>query len=358
MSYRKSYHTSISLSGSETVSYPASEHGGTTTAYWQHTEPIAIDITVDTEPFDSSVQSCNGHVLALGAAVGVMNTAQCAAIQQGATQVSASLQKGFFGTIRTELGAQMADLKNQFEAKLGLMVQQAKSSKAGLERMQRDFQRIVSRYQELFRNLDEECHHRVLELDRPSFRLADAVVGTLLTQTRLSLAATSLTISREVGETQALLVVSRIRRKALGMLESAKFHLVQERAAGRSLQEVVLPQPIDARKALRLPILVMVAESEGGPAVTTVKGPEGFAKSAADAVKAGVTRDPENSGSWKWTTMPPAARARLQREYMMCVDKRFGAAASEADQRTATLMAQMWESTTPSCVVARLQENA
>src|ERR1035441_6607904 len=107
MSYRRSYNTSISLSGSETVSYPASEHGGTTTAYWQHTEPISIDITVDTEPFDSSVQSCNGHVLALGAAVGVMNTAQCAAIQQGAAQVSASLQKGFFGTIKTELGAQM-----------------------------------------------------------------------------------------------------------------------------------------------------------------------------------------------------------------------------------------------------------
>jgi hypothetical protein len=142
------------------------------------------------------------------------------------------------------------------------------------------------------------------------------------------------------------------------MLESAKFHLVQERAAGRSLQEVLLPQPIDARKALRLPILVMVAESEGGTTVTTVKGPDGFAKSAADVVKAGVTRDPENSGSWKWTTMPPVARARLQREYMMCVDKRFGAAASEADQRTATLMEQMWESSTPSCVVARLQENA
>jgi hypothetical protein len=188
--------------------------------------------------------------------------------------------------------------------------------------------------------------------------LADEVVGTLLTQRRLSLAATSLTISREVGETQALLVVSRIRRKALGMLESAKLHLIQERAAGTSLLEVLLPQPIDVRKAIRLPVLVMVADSESGTRTTTVKGPDGFAKSAADAVKAGVTRDPENSGSWNWTTMPPAARARLQREYMMCVDRRFGAATSEADQRIATLMAQMWGSSSASCVVAKLQENA
>jgi hypothetical protein len=286
-----------------------------------------------------------------------MNTAQCAAILQGAKQVSASLQKGFFGTIKTELGAQMADLKNQFEAKLGLMVQQARSSKAGLERMQRDLQRIVARYQELFRNLDEECHHRVLELDRPSFRLADEVVGTLLTQRRLSQAATSLTISRELGETQALLVVSRIRRRALGMLESAKLYLLQERTIGRSLQEILLPQPIDDRKTLRLPVLVMVADSEGGTRTTTVKGPDGFAKVAAEAVKAGVTRDPENSGSWNWTAMPPTARARLQREYMMCIEKRFGAATSEADQRTATMMTQLWESSSASCVVARLQEN-
>jgi hypothetical protein len=295
--------------------------------------------------------------VALGGAVGVMNTAQCVAIKQGATEVSESLQKGFFGTVKTELSQQMAGLKNQFEANLGLMVQQARSGKSGLERMQRDFQRIVSRYQELFRNLDEECRHRVLELDRPSFRLADEVVGTLLTQRRLSLAATSLTISREVGRTQSLLVVSRIRRKALGMLENAKLHLMQERDVGRSLQEILLPQPVDARKALRLPVLVMVAESERGTRETTVMGPDGFAKGAADAVKVGVTRDPENSGSWNWTTMSPAARARLQREYMMCVEKRFGAATSEADQRTATLMAQLWESSSASCVVARLQEN-
>ena len=356
MSYRRSYRESISLSGSVRVDYPASEKGGSTTAYWEHTEPISIDVTVDTSPFDSSVQSCKGHLVALAAAVGVMNTAQCVVIKQGATQVSESLQKGFFGTIKSELSQQMTDLRNQFEAKLGLMLQQAKSSKSGLERMQRDFQRIASRYQDLFRNLDEECHHRVLEMDKPSFRLADEVVGTLLTQKRLSLAATNLTISREVGETQSLLVVSRIRRRALSMLGSAKLHLVQERAVGRSLQEILLPQPVDNRKAFRLPVLVMVADGERGTRDITVKGPDGFAKGAADIVKACVTRDLENSGSWNWTTMPPAARARLQREYMTCVEKRFGTATSEVDQRTASLMAQLWQSSSPTCVVARPEE--
>lgn len=353
MSYRRSYHASISMSGTVSVSYPASEHGGTTTASWHHTEPVSINITVNTSPFDNSVASCNEHVLALGATVGVMNSAQCAAIKQGAAEVSESLKKGFFGTIKTELSQQMADLRNQFEAKLGLMVQQTKSSKSGLERMQRDFQRIVSRYVELFQRLDEECRHRVLQLDKPSFGLADEVVGTLLTQRRLSLGARNLTISREVGETQALLVVSRIRSKALGMLESAKHHLVQEKTMARSMQEVLLPQPVEARKELRLPVLVMDADSERGKREIIVQGPEGLAKIAVNEVRAGVTKDPENAGTWRWTTMPPAERARLQREYMTCIQKRFGAATSEADQRKATLMAQLWQATSTSCVVAK-----
>lgn len=357
MSYRKNYRESITLSGSVNVNYPASERGGSTSVDWHHTEAISIDLTVDTSPFDHSVDGCKGHLLALGAAVGVMNTAHCAVIQQGAAEVSNSLEKGFFGIVKAELSQQMADLKNQFEAKLGLMVQQASSSRAGLERMQRDFERIVSRYQQLFRNLDEECRHRILELDRPSFQLAHEVVETLLVQRRLSLAATSLTISREVGETQSLLVVSRIRRKALGMLESVKLHLVQEQTVGRSLQEIILRQPVDARKTLHLPVLVMVADSDSGTTETTVRLPDGFVIDAADTLKTNVTRDPDNSGSWSWTTLPLAARARLQREYMACIAKKFAAGTSEADERKATLMEQLWQSSPAACVVAQEQEN-
>jgi len=190
--------------------------------------------------------------------------------------VSASLQKGFFGTIRTELGAQMADLKNQFEAKLGLMVQQAKSSKgrpgenaAGLSAHRFQVSGTVSQPGRRMPPPGSGAGQAVLSVGRRGRR------DSTHTNPIISRCNKSDHFPEKSAETQALLVVSRIRRKALGMLESAKFHLVQERAAGRSLHEVLLPQPIDARKALRLPILVMVAESEGGTTVTTVKGPDG-----------------------------------------------------------------------------------
>jgi len=356
MSYSRNYRESIRLSGSVKVDYPASENGGSTTAYWEHTEPISINITVDTSPFDSSVNNCNHHVVALGAAVGVMNAAQRAAIQQGAARISASLERGFFATIRTDLNAQMADLRNQFEARLALMVQQARSCKACLETMQRDFERIVSRYQDLFRNLDEENRRRVLELDRPSFRLADEVGETLLKQKRLSLAALSLTIARELGETQTLLVVSRIRRRALAMLNSARNHLVQERSLGRSMRDIVSSRRVEDRGSHWVPVLLMAADGSGGLTANTVTCPDGLSVRAAQAVTATVTRQMAEPGSWGWRPIPHSVRLRLQREFQRCVERRFGQATSEEDRRISTLMAQLWESSSAACVIAGRRE--
>ena len=79
MSYTESFSRSIAVhySGTVTVNYPASEHGGSTTASYSGTayEQVDVDIHVDTAPFDASVANCNNHVNGLTASVGAMNTA-------------------------------------------------------------------------------------------------------------------------------------------------------------------------------------------------------------------------------------------------------------------------------------------
>ena len=59
MSYKRSYHETITVngSGSKTVSYPKSESGGSMTVTVQYTErvPVDIDISVDTNQFDKSI---------------------------------------------------------------------------------------------------------------------------------------------------------------------------------------------------------------------------------------------------------------------------------------------------------------
>jgi len=348
VSYRRNYSRSLHFSGSVNVSYPASERGGTTTAHWSHTEPISIDIDVDTVPFDSSIESCNGHVVALAGAVGLMNAAQCAAIEQRAAQISESLERGFFGMVRSELGSQMADLRNQFESKLALMTQQARTCRGLLDTMERDFQRIVSRYHDLFRNLDEENRRRVVELDRPAFRLSNEVGGNLLTRMRHTLAATNVTAASEGAEAQSTIVVAQVRSATLRMLETAKAHLLQERTVARSIAEIVHSIPVAKRRGVCLPVLITVA----GDGELRLQTPPGLDAKFSGSVRDAIQRDHEQRGNWSWTPLPPAERTRIQAEVSNCLQRRFGEASSEADRRTAAWTAKLWQASAPLWLTA------
>ena len=48
MSYTQRYSASVTVSGSKSVSYPSSEHGGSMTVYYQQTEPVNVTINVRT----------------------------------------------------------------------------------------------------------------------------------------------------------------------------------------------------------------------------------------------------------------------------------------------------------------------
>ena len=52
MSYTRSFQGQAHYDGYVRVSYPASEHGGTTTEYYSGSIPIQINVSVDTDRFD------------------------------------------------------------------------------------------------------------------------------------------------------------------------------------------------------------------------------------------------------------------------------------------------------------------
>ena len=82
MSYTQTFSSAINVSGSVTVHYPASEHGGSTTAYYEQTVPVNMNVTVNTNPFEQSVQNANLSVDGLTASVTAMNAANCTAIAE------------------------------------------------------------------------------------------------------------------------------------------------------------------------------------------------------------------------------------------------------------------------------------
>ena len=87
MSYSRSY--TFSVSGS--ISYPASEHGGTVSYH----DSVEVNLYVDTSPFDRSVRSCGSEVNALTASVAGAAVQMCNTRKQTARLISQSIVNGF-----------------------------------------------------------------------------------------------------------------------------------------------------------------------------------------------------------------------------------------------------------------------
>lgn len=118
MSYTRNFTKKIDVHYSCDVDYPASEHGGTTTYHGIATEIVSIEVTVDTNPFDQSVISCNNMVNTLTSSVAATEAAQIVSINKNAEKVGNTIINGFFNTIRLEIDQQIVQLNNHIKSTL------------------------------------------------------------------------------------------------------------------------------------------------------------------------------------------------------------------------------------------------
>lgn len=95
MSYTRSFTKTIAVHYSGSVSYPASQSGGTTSYSGTAYETVTVNVNVDTDPFDASVAQCNTGVGMLTGSVVATEAAQVASIGEAAQKVGSTIVKGF-----------------------------------------------------------------------------------------------------------------------------------------------------------------------------------------------------------------------------------------------------------------------
>ena len=112
MSYSRFYTVSVPYSG--TVSYPASESGGSKS--YSGSVPVDITIEVDTDDFDASVDRCKGHVNGLTAAVAATEAAEVEAKKLSSRKIAQSILKGFFNYVGADLSQKIKELHSSVES--------------------------------------------------------------------------------------------------------------------------------------------------------------------------------------------------------------------------------------------------
>jgi hypothetical protein len=173
MSYTRQYHEVVSGTKTETVSvsYPASQSGGTTsrTVTVRIDIPVNINIHVDTIPFDHSVRNAENNITLLTGAVVATEAAAIISKKKSARKVGDAIVNGFFSYVRSEISQQVSEITQQTEALLVHIKSLAEACVSKKEQMTTDYHRISSRYVKLFTDLNRELALRIHQMDRPAF---------------------------------------------------------------------------------------------------------------------------------------------------------------------------------------------
>ncbi|MCL2244960.1 MAG: hypothetical protein FWC03_10920 [Treponema sp.] len=347
MSYSKSYHASVPYSG--TVSYGPSQNGGTKS--YSGSVPVDITINVNTAPFDGSINKFNTSVIALGGSVAAMNAAQCIAIKKTADEISASLIKGFFGTISTELSQQIQALSSAINAGLGLIHEQSKAVTEKKGVMEGDYNRITGRYIKLFSDLDDECFKRIYALDKPSFNISKNVIRELISESSCNAAAMNLLGIDEASSSKMCLFVSALNRKTLEILRTMHSYINQESSIKSMIDSLLFNDELGENIPLYIPVIWSESdtlESQGTDQNCFITNDinQQEKKTIADRVK-NFCRD-INSAKWKPADEPE--KEMLNREFNLLAETQFAAGMNAVtdettQQRVYKTMMSLWQNT-------------
>ncbi len=180
MSYTKSYHGSVHYSGSKSITYPASNHGGQKTVHYSGDVPVEITIHVNTDPFEASVSEAETALVSVAGVLSATEAAQVAAIAEGGERIARTTTSGFFGLLRSELSSQISEFGNTMRSSVGMLLELSRAVDDIHEQMREDYHRIRSRYRRVFDRLDQELDRRVKAMDRASFDLRERAMGEVV----------------------------------------------------------------------------------------------------------------------------------------------------------------------------------
>jgi hypothetical protein len=314
MSYTRSYRETLTVSGSKTVSvsYPASQNGGSTstTVYYTEEVPVNVNINVDTEPFDDSVSSCNSNVNILTGAVVATEAAQIASIHHNSRKIANTIIGGFFSYIRSELSQQIAELSKNVEAHLMHLKELSNAVVEKKKQMEKDFLRISSRYIKIFEDLNNELSNRVHELDKPTFVFKQETDNNKIRVTDNDLVNTIGVFGKESGELQSKISASIAKKRAVDTLNQAKLFLWQQKKLNNTIQRSMLNKATSGEKFI--PICMVESIQEKNQTNISIYTPDFVSPLKNDlAMKELVKHFSKSTNSWNQITQEDIKKLKI-----------------------------------------------
>lgn len=248
MSYTKTFTKTISVHYSGSVSYPKSESGGTVHYSGTAHETVHVNIEVQTDPFDNSIDRCNSTVNTLTGAIVAAETAEVLSIKENANKLGQTITDGFFKTVKSEITQQITELESRVNALAIHMHELAKRCADKQRQMSEDYRRITSRYEKLFQDLNHELDTRIHALDKPAFDFTDHSSNTADRGVATDMITTASIASAEGSSLMAHIESARAKRQVMVTLGKAEQFLHVQKNVEQVLEHSLLDAPGNGQK--------------------------------------------------------------------------------------------------------------
>lgn len=278
MSYRRSYTGYVHYSG--TVSYPASQNGGSVS--YSGSEPVYITIDVDTNAFDASVGHCNNAVNALTGAVVATEAAQVESKHQASKQIASTIVKGFFDYVGADLSQKIKELSSKCESLFIALMGHKDNCLSKSKQMQDDYNRISKRYSKIFEDLDKETVSRIEVLDKPTFQFAESAQNLVDRNSNTELLGISTISANENIKLETVLSCSHVKQQASVLLDKANCYLQGTYRLANSVRDML--DDSQAENDILLPVMFVESVKNIENKETRIIGTDDSFTPSGDAV--------------------------------------------------------------------------
>jgi hypothetical protein len=187
---------------------------------------IDVNVKVNTEPFDNSVDCCGDHIGTLTGSIIGFKTANVASKIKNEKQIVSRVTSGFSSLIEQNLTLQNVGIEAEMHALAGELMQQCKELEHKHDVMNKDFNRIKSRYTSLFDEITKEMNSRIKQLIKPCFDFVFQIRQEQNRRIETSLLSVATTTGKESDSARIAIQASKMKGNAEKLISTARNYIV------------------------------------------------------------------------------------------------------------------------------------
>jgi hypothetical protein len=319
MSYTRRY--SGVASKTVIINYPKSESGGSISETVNI--PVEVNIHVDTNPFDRSVNGCNASVNTLTGAVIAAKTAQIASISSNAQKVASAVIQGFFKNIRFEISSQITELIQKIESYLVHLHELSKQLKGIQAEMERDYKRTASHYVKIFDDLNKELSNRIYAIDQPAFSFKQNIDRQQKRITGNDMVSAIAVTGAEGGNLQARISASITKKRAFDAINQANVFLIKQKRLQKTIDQSMLDESAETTRFA--PVCFMETCNENSQIGKSVFQPEFLPEMRRNSLI-------DNFQDKQWKGVSMGVREKIGQYFNIAVDSAYTSSDAHANR--------------------------